>query len=257
MRLGVPLLLALPALVFLLVFFFAPFAILAVKSFYSPEGPTLRNYVSVLFDPFYVRMMVYSAIIAALTTAFTAVLAYPAAYFLAHVVSERYRGVFLAAMISPFWIDFLIRAYTLKALFALMNVEEGFFTLLYGMVYDYFPYMLLPLYASMTTIPANVISAARVQGASGMRLASGVVLPLTRPGLTAGALLVFMMSLTEFVIPAMLGGTAGYTLGYSIYDLFFTYRDAYRGSAISIFVSVLALFVSYYYVKAAGRRILG
>jgi len=243
-------LLASPALSFLAVFFFSPFGFLVAKSFQSTSGQlTLENYVRILADQFYIKVALYSLEIAAITTILCVLLAYPASYYLVHVLSGRYRGVLFALMISPFWIDFLIRAYALKAFFLPLGVKEGFFTLIYGMVYDYFLYMLLPLYASMTAVPKSVINAARVQGATGITLATKVVIPMTLPGLVAGSTMVFMMSLTEFVIPAMLGGTSGYTLGYAIYDLFFMYRDIYRGSSISVIVSSLALLGAYFYVK--------
>ncbi|NAZ12406.1 MAG: ABC transporter permease subunit [Desulfurococcales archaeon] len=191
----------------------------------------------------------YSLEIALITTLLCILIAYPASYYLVHVVSDKYRGLVLAILISPFWIDFLIRAYALKAFFFPLGIKEGFFTLIYGMVYDYFLFMLLPLYASMTGVSKTIINAARIQGASGLTLARKIIIPLTIPGLVAGSTIVFMMSLTEFVIPAMLGGTSGYTLGYAIYDLFFIYRDIYRGSALSVIISALSLLVAYYYIK--------
>jgi spermidine/putrescine transport system permease protein len=101
----------------------------------------------------------------------------------------------------------------------------------------------------MTGVSKTIINAARIQGASGLTLARKIIIPLTIPGLVAGSTIVFMMSLTEFVIPAILGGTSGYTLGYAIYDLFFIYRDIYRGSALSVIISALSLLVAYYYIK--------
>jgi spermidine/putrescine transport system permease protein len=243
-------LLALPAVIFLIVFFFAPFFFLIYKSFQSNIGIlTIQNYLKVLTDTFYIRISLYSLEIALITTLLCILIAYPASYYLVHVVSDKYRGLVLAILISPFWIDFLIRAYALKAFFFPLGIKEGFFTLIYGMVYDYFLFMLLPLYASMTGVSKTIINAARIQGASGLTLARKIVIPLTIPGLVAGSTIVFMMSLTEFVIPAMLGGTSGYTLGYAIYDLFFIYRDIYRGSALSVIISALSLLVAYYYIK--------
>ncbi len=248
-------LLALPAVIFLIVFFFAPFVFLIYKSFQSNIGIlTIQNYLKVLTDTFYIRISLYSLEIALITTLLCILIAYPASYYLVHVVSDKYRGIVLAILISPFWIDFLIRAYALKAFFFPLGIKEGFFTLIYGMVYDYFLFMLLPLYASMTGVSKTIINAARIQGASGLTLARKVVIPLTIPGLVAGSTIVFMMSLTEFVIPAMLGGTSGYTLGYAIYDLFFIYRDIYRGSALSVIISALSLLVAYYYIKKTREQ---
>lgn len=248
-------LLALPAVIFLIVFFFAPFVFLIYKSFQSNIGIlTIQNYLKVLTDTFYIRISLYSLEIALITTLLCILIAYPASYYLVHVVSDKYRGLVLAILISPFWIDFLIRAYALKAFFFPLGIKEGFFTLIYGMVYDYFLFMLLPLYASMTGVSKTIINAARIQGASGLTLARKIVIPLTIPGLVAGSTIVFMMSLTEFVIPAMLGGTSGYTLGYTIYDLFFIYRDIYRGSALSVIISALSLLVAYYYIKKTREQ---
>lgn len=247
--------LALPSLIYLGTFFFAPFIFLVVESLQGDGGSvTISNYLRVLTDSFYVKISLYSLEIAVITTLLCVVLAYPTAYYLVHVVSDKYRGLLLAAIISPFWIDFLIRSYALKAFFIPLGVKEGFFALIYGMVYDYFLFMLLPLYASMTGVSRSVINAAKIQGASGAVLATRVIIPLTMPGLIAGSTIVFMMSLTEFVIPAMLGGTAGYTLGYAIYDLFFMYRDMYRGSALSVIVSALSLILAYMYIKRTRAR---
>lgn len=231
-----------PAMAFVVVFFYAPFGILAYYSASGPQGElTLDNYASIFLSEFYLRIMAYSLLIAGITTVGTLVLAYPAAYYVVFVASPRVKPILVTLLIAPFWIDFLLRAYSVKVLIQPLGIREGFATIVYGMVYDFFPFMLLPLYAGMSAVPPSVLLSARVHGAGSLHVLARVLLPLTSTAVIAGSFLVFLMSFTEFVIPALLGGVEGYTVGYAVYDLFFKYRDVYRGSALSIVLSLTAL----------------
>ncbi len=231
-----------PAVVFLAVFFYLPFAILLLYSITVPEGGfTLTNYIDIFISRFYLQVMGYSILIAVLTTFFTLVVAYPVAYYIVFKAPQSVKPVIITLMIAPFWIDFLLRAYSIKVLIEPLGMREGFTTLVYGMVYDFFPFMLLPLYAGMSSVPPSLLLSARVYGAGGFHILTRVLIPLTSSSVLAGSLLVFLMSFTEFVIPALLGGVEGYTIGYAVYDLFFKYRDIYRGSALSIILSLGAL----------------
>ena len=252
-------LLLVPSILFLLVFFYLPFVILMYYSVSDANGGiTLENYVDIFTSRFYLSIMGYSGIIATLTTLITLAMAYPVAYYVVFKADPRLKPVLITLLIAPFWIDFLLRAYSIKVLIDPLGLREGFATLLYGMVYEFFPFMLLPLYAGMSAVPQNVIMSARVHGAGGLALFTRVLLPLTLSSILAGGVLVFLMSFTEFVIPALLGGVKGYTIGYAVYDLFFKYRDVYRGSALSIVLSLSALVVTIIIARRVGvvQRIL-
>ncbi len=254
-----------PSLVYLAVFFYAPLAFLFYQSITSKAGGfTLSNYVHVLTSGPYLRVTGYSLLISLTTTVATLVLAYPVSYYLSFVASRREKGLLVVALVAPFWVDFLLRAYALRVFLDPVNrllpgplrVELGFRALILGMVYDYLPYMLLPIYAAMEKIPRNLVDAAGTLGAPSHRRLLDIVLPLSLPGVVAGTVLVSLMSFTEFVIPAILGGTEGYTVGYLIYDLFLKYRDYWRGSALTIFVTVTALLAAVVAVRKVGEEVV-
>lgn len=228
-----------PLAAFLGVFFYAPFIVLAYQSFLGLDGAyTVENYLAILRDPAYARVLAYSAVIALETTLATLLISYPASYYIALYAGGREKILMLSAMIAPFWVDFLLRALSIKALLYSLGLREGYAAMMVGMVYDYLPFMFLPLYASMTRIRRSLLEAARSLGASGPSLVRRIILPLTLPGILAGSILVFLMSMTEYVIPSLLGGTQGFTVGTLIYYLFLSGGMWGVGAALTMVVTV-------------------
>ncbi|MEB3773302.1 MAG: ABC transporter permease [Desulfurococcales archaeon] len=248
MRAGI--LLALPFILFLLAFFYAPLVVLAYYSVEVDGGYGIGNYVEVFRDPAYFRVVAYSLIIAGETTVATLLLSLPAAYYLGFHSSGREKVLLLVALVTPFWIDFLLRALAMRSLFYLLGLREGYLAMMIAMVYDYLPYMFLPIYAAMSGIPRNLLHAARTLGAGGWAIVYRVILPLAAPGIAAGSILVFLMSMTEYVIPSLLGGTSGFTVGTLIYHLFLSGDKWGTGSALTLLITLGLLAVA----VASARR---
>ncbi len=212
-------LLAVPAVLFLILVLFAPLASLVSLSVASG---TFSPYQKALGDPLYLYVIGLTFSIALATCALCLILGYPVAYFLA-----TSRGLVLGAgficVLLPFWTSLLVRTYAWMALLGRNGVINrllldwgmiseplpllyNFGGVLVGTVHVLLPYMIFPLYAAMIRIERDVILAAQGLGAGPFRIFWRIYLPLTLPGLFAGCALVFILSLSAFITPALLGG---------------------------------------------------
>ncbi len=242
----------LPLAVFLIVFFYVPFAVLAARSLQLPGGGVgLDNYLAIFRDPTYARVLAFSLAVAAANTLATLALAYPAALYIAFYAPRREAAILTVLIISPFWVDLLLRAIALKTLLQALGVREGLTAMLLGMVYDYLPIMFLPIYAGLAKVSRSIVEAAKTLGAGELQVLRRVVLPLSLPGVAAGVILVFLMSVTEFVIPSLLGGTRGFTVGSLIYHTFLSGGMWGVGAALTVLVT-FALAVA---AVVASRRV--
>jgi len=218
-----------PAVALVVVFFVLPYANLVVMSFFTPARTrpydpllTLSNYTSVLTDSFQWWILWRTLKLGLLTTLFTLLLGYPLAYNLVRV-SRSVKGVLLVLLISPLLVGVVIRSFGWMALLAdngLINslvrygglAPQGFklmyneFGVLVGTVHIYLPFMVLSLSGTLETIPPDLVPAARSLGASAARAFWRVVFPLSLPGVFAGCLLVFVLAVSSYVIPVLLGG---------------------------------------------------
>jgi spermidine/putrescine transport system permease protein len=217
------------------------------------RGP--QNYLRAL-DPLYLGIFARSLGLALLTTLACLALAWPTAYWLALVVSERWRNALLVLVVLPFWTSFLVRMYAWifllrsEGLFATLLAGLGLPvpTLLYndaavllGQVYGELPFMILPLYASIEKLDRGLLEAAADLGASPREALLRVTLPLTRPGLVAGCVLVFIPSLGAYLAPDLLGGARTVYVGTLIQNQFAVARDMPFGSALAFLLSLLVL----------------
>jgi putative spermidine/putrescine transport system permease protein len=218
-----------PALALLVVFFLIPYANLLAMSFFTPATarpydpvPTLGNYTSALTDSFQWWVLWRTLKLGLLTTIFTLLLGYPLAYHLARA-SSRVKGTLLILLLSPLLVGVVIRSFGWMVLLAdngLINslgkyagIAPHGFKLMYnelgvlvGTVHIYLPFMVLSLSGTLQQIPADLVSAARSLGASPARAFRRVVWPLSLPGVFAGCLLVFVLAVSSYVIPVLLGG---------------------------------------------------
>lgn len=268
-----------PALLWLLVFLALPMLGIATASFltrgdYGDFAPpfTLENYARLAgwtdfgFDPLYPRILGRSVALGALTTALCLVLALPLAFFIAGLPA-RWRAVALTLVIVPFWTNLLIRTYAWQVLLApgspfaraaaalgLIGAEEGLYPGLFavavGMVCDFLPFMALPLYASVEKVDWTLAEAAADLGARPGRVFRHAVLPQLRPGMAAGAALVFLPATGQFVVPELLGGGRVTMLGNAIQQQFGPARDWPFGAAMACVTLALLLAVMF----ARGRR---
>jgi len=187
------------------------------------------------------------------------------AYFIA-VKSGRRKETLLLLVIIPFWVSFLLRTYALMtildingilnvALLSLGLISQPLYLMyntqavLLGMIYNFLPFMILPLYASMEKLDKSLLEAAGSLGAGPTRTFLHVTLPLTRSGIGAGSILVFVPAVGEFIIPQLLGGTESFMIGNLIWTLFLKARNLWFGSAVSIILIALVVVMVAAYMK--------
>lgn len=214
--------LVLPAVLLLAAFFLWPVSELVARSFRDPAG-TWIHYQRIWEVPAYLRILNRTLVISAMTTLICVVLAYPLAYRLV-TASAMGRAVILVCVLIPFWTNLLVRSYGWIVMLNPQGVINSALTglglideplrlvynttgVLIGMSQIMLPFMILPIAAVMARLDPKVTHAARSLGATPVQAFFKVYLPLTMPGVMAGSVLVFTISLGFFVIPALLGGS--------------------------------------------------
>ena len=215
------------------------------------------NYARLGSDDLYALAYLNAVKFAAFSTLGCLLLGYPLAYGIVRA-PRRFRGLLLLLVILPFWTSFLIRVYAwiglLKgnglinnALMASGLVQEPLtllnnaFAVYVGIIYSYLPFMVLPLYAQLEKLDPALLDAAADLGCRPWLAFYRVTLPLSLPGIAAGALLVFIPAVGEFVIPDLLGGPDTLMIGKVLWDEFFTNRDWPMASAVALAMLVLLL----------------
>jgi len=219
---------------------------------------TLANFVLLASDDLYLRAYLGSLANAALATVLCLLLGYPIAYAIAGARGAQRQPLLFLVML-PFWTSFLIRVYAWIAILEPNGLLNEFligiglistplpllnnqFSVELGLVYSYLPFMILPLYGSLSTLDESLLEAAADLGARPFRVFLDVVLPLTLPGIAAGSLLVFIPAIGEFVIPDLLGGPDTLMIGKVLWDEFFNNRDWPVASAVAVvLVAALAI----------------
>jgi spermidine/putrescine transport system permease protein len=216
---------------------------------------TLLNYLR-SFDPLYLGVLFRSLWLALVTTALCLLIGYPMAYWLGVAAPRRWRSALLVLVILPFWTSFLVRMYawvfllrteglvnaTLAAAgLPALNLLYNDAAVVLGQVYGELPFMVLPLYASLEKLDRSLLEAAADLGAVPRRALWRVTLPLTRAGIVAGALLVFIPSLGAYLAPDLLGGARTVYVGTLIQSQFVVARDIPFGSALSFVLSIVVL----------------
>ncbi len=219
---------------------------------------SLDNYELLLGDSLYIRAYLNAIKFAGVATLFCLLLGYPMAYGIVRA-PRAWRGLLLLLVMLPFWTSFLIRVYAwiglLKGnglinnlLLALGVIHQPLallnnaFAVYLGIVYSYLPFMVLPLYASLERLDPTLLEAAADLGCRPWSAFRRVTLPLSLPGIAAGALLVFIPAVGEFVIPDLLGGPDTLMIGKVLWDEFFNNRDWPVASAVA--VAMLALLMA-------------
>jgi putrescine transport system permease protein len=240
----------------------------AIKAF---AALSLENFRLLASDHLYILSYLRSITVALISTAILLAIGYPVAYGMARVPS-RWQPIAMTLVIVPFWTSFLIRVYAWinilqhdgllnKVLLALHLVSAPVVWLStdtamsIGIVYSYLPFMILPLYATLSKIDPALLEAAADLGAS--RLASFwlVTFPLSLPGVGAGALLCFIPIVGEFVIPDLLAGSNSLMIGQTLWLEFFTNRDWPVASALAVVLLVLLLAPLLVYERLQRRQL--
>src|SRR5437667_7838493 len=230
---------------------------------------TFGNYTSIA-DPLYLRIFWRSLWLAVLTTVICLVMGFPLAYVIARA-PKRWHGILLFLVIIPFWTNFLVRTYAwmfilrseglLSTILSALGLTREPLTLLFtdtavliGLVYGYLPFMVLPLYAALERLDPSLIEAAWDLYARPHQVFVRVVLPLSKPGVIAGCVLVFIPSLGAYVTPDLLGGARSMMIGNLIQHQYLVVRDWPFGSALSFVLMAGVLAALLYYLRAGGAR---
>jgi putrescine transport system permease protein len=267
----------------LLVFFLAPFLILAKISISEMETVVfkdlitykegllqlsikLSNYVFMTEDALYIKTYLASLRYALATTVLCLFIGYPFAYFMARAKPANQPALLMLVML-PFWTSFLLRVYAWKGLLsengwvADMIIGSGLdqvlaalglisapgklmhtpFSLVLGMTYTYLPFMILPLYGNLSKMDLRLLEAASDLGASPWTAFWKVTVPLSKAGIIAGAMLVFIPCVGEFVIPELLGGPETLMIGRVLWDEFFSNNDWPMASSVAVVMILLIL----------------
>ena len=264
------------SLVCLIGFFVLPLLYLLGISFArrSPYGTVewilgLANYARA-FQPIYLEIYWRSLWMALATTALCILLAYPVAYTIARRVPPRWKSALLLLAVIPFWTSFLIRTYAWMVILRTEGVANTLLLdlhliheplrLLYtplavfiGLVYGELPFMILPLYVALEKIDPALLEAAADLGASGRRAFWKVTLPLSRAGLVAGTILVFIPSVGAFITPDLLGGARTMMVGNLIQNQFAMVRDQPFGSAVAFLLTFVVLALLALTLRTAER----
>ena len=266
-----------PGLTWLAIFLVLPSALVFTYSFFE-RGVYggidyvfgLTNYARAL-DPLYLKIFLQSLKIAVIATGLALVIGYPAAYFIAGAPANRQK-VLLILAILPFWSNYLIRTYAWIVLLnreGLINrglaaaglIEEPLpllyndFAIIVGLLYAYLPFMILTLYASIARLRPELREASADLGAGWVQTFLRVTLPLTVPGIAAGCVFVFVLSIGNFITPDLLGGGRRIMVGNLIYDQFLSARDWPFGASLAfilIGIMMLLLFIQAWLVNRSA-----
>lgn len=258
-----------PLLLWLLLFVIVPTVMIVIYSFASKTALgeirydfTWKNYISA-FNPVWLKIFLMSIWYAFLTTVICMVVGFPVAYFIGRS-PPGVRNLLLTLVMIPFWTSFLIRTYAWISLLSrdgLINsllvsahiVPEPIimmytpFAVVLGLVYNFLPFMILPIYTSVERLDNAMVEAAYDLGAGPVRAFSQVIIPLTRPGIAAGALLVFVPAIAMFAITTLMGGGKVPTIGEVIQKQFTTARNPPFGAALGtilLLIFILSLWAT-------------
>ena len=256
---------SIPPLLWVTIFLLVPYAILFCYSFWrvSPlqiiiHSWTLANYRELLSNHIYLEVLFRSMRIAGAVTALALLLGYPLAYFLSFRATKS-KDLLYQLVIIPLWVSYLVRGYAWKTILGSDGVLNGFlqylhitnhpvefflyspFAVILTLTHIYTPFTFLPIYASLEHIPRNLIEASQDLGASPARTFWRVILPLSLPGVLAGATFAFVLTLGDFLAPLLVGGPSGIMISNIVVSLFGAAYNWPLGAAISLCMLILVV----------------
>lgn len=245
------------------VFIVFPLLLIFLYSFNGNRAMGLDNFsfsfsnYQRFFEPLYLKILLTSVLLSVLSTIVCLLLGYPLAYIISRM-DEKIRGSVILLFIIPMWMNFLLRTYAwltllgnnglLNKFFALFGI--GPFDLMYnmkaimlGMVYNFLPFMVLPIYTILLKMDKSLIEAAKDLGANNFKVFTKVIFPLSLPGVYTGITMVFIPAISTFVISNLLGGNRFYLIGNLIEQQFTFTGDWSFGSAISMILIILMIVI--------------
>lgn len=257
----------------LLIFGFVPFLLVAVTSFLSNDPNnlvtlpfTFDNYIE-LFTPLFGKVFLRSVLISLITTIGCLVIAYPFSYFL---VRSKHQSILLLLIIIPFWTSSLIRTYSLIAILKFKGLLNLFllklhiidqplsllytnFAVISGLIYNLFPFMVLPIFTNMERFDFRLFEAAKDLGAGKLDLFFKIFLPNTARGIISGCVLVFLPAMTLFYIPNVLGGARSILIGNMIQSQFLVIENWPQGAATSMILTALLLVLLFIFKRKGNE----
>jgi spermidine/putrescine transport system permease protein len=258
------LLISVPPILWVALFLLFPYALMFAHSFWSVSDGfilhnwNLSNYRTLIHNPLYWQVLLRTARIAGSVTMLSVLLGYPLAYFLSFHAGPR-KELLYQLVIVPLWVSYLVRGYAWKTILGSDGVLNGFlqylritnepvsallyspFAVILMLTHIYTPFVFLPIYASLAHIPRPLVEASQDLGASARSTFFRVILPLSLPGLLAGATFAFVLSLGDFLAPLLVGGPSGTMIANLVQSLFGAAFDWPLGAAISVFILLFTL----------------
>ena len=244
-----------PYAVWMILFTIAPMIFVVFYAFHTTDGGITFDNIIRCFDATTMKVFLRSVKLALMCTMLCLLLGYPAAYILASKDFSKYKMLFVL-FILPMWMNFLLRTYATMSLlenrgiintvleklgFERVNMIGTEGAVLFGMVYNFLPFMILPIHTSLKKMDTRVIEAAQDLGANPFRVFARVTLPLSVPGVISGITMVFMPAVTTFAISRLLGNGNFMLLGDMIEKQFMESHDWSFGSALSLFMMILIM----------------
>ncbi|TDE34369.1 ABC transporter permease [Antarcticimicrobium sediminis] len=242
------------------------------STFMPGEDYTLANYATIADSATYARVLWRSLLGAALTVVFTLLLALPYSYVMVRTTSALTRKALLIVLFLPFFIGQVVRAYgilivmgrsgAVNDILGLVGIEPlrllfNFPAVVFGLVQYMLPFAVLMLAPALTAIPREIEAAANSLGANWIRTFRHIVIPMAKPGLVGAGLVVGTLSLTDFAMPAMLGGGSQDFIANAIYDQFFRTADQGLGSALALILVALGSVIVGVIIAFFGAGTLG
>jgi len=269
-------LVSIPPLAWVAVFLLLPYALMFAHSFWTVRDGVLvhqwnvQNYLKLLHNPVYAEVLLRTMRIAATVTLFSLFLGYPLAYYLSFYAGVR-KELLYQFVIVPLWVSYLVRGYAWKTILGSTGVLNGFlqylhittepvgfllyspFAVVLMLTHIYTPFVFLPIYASLEHIPRPLVEASQDLGAGPRATFLRVILPLSMPGLIAGATFAFVLSLGDFLAPLLVGGASSNMIANIVQSLFGSAYDWPLGSAISVCILLITITLLFFTERLEKR----
>jgi spermidine/putrescine transport system permease protein len=265
-----------PPLLWVTIFLLLPYMLMLVHSFWLVRDGViahdwnLQNYAKLFQNPVYLEVLFRTMRIAAGVTLLSLLLGYPLAYYMSFHAGVR-KELLYQLVIIPLWVSYLVRGYAWKTILGSEGVLNGFlqythvtkepvsfflyspFAVVLMLTHIYTPFVFLPLYASLEHIPRNLVEASRDLGAGSRATFLRVILPLSLPGLLAGATFAFLLTLGDFLAPLLVGGPSSIMIANIVQSLFGTAYDWPLGAAISVSILLLTIALLFFTERLEKR----
>lgn len=238
---------AYPYMAFLLLFVVTPLVIIFIKAFLTDDGDqiTFQNFIAFFGDKSGLIVLGNSVLIGFITTVLCLVIGYPVAYLLVKLKAGK---LLVLLFIMPMWVNFLLRTLATRSLFEMLGIPLGTGAVIFGMVYNYLPFMILPLHTTLSSVDKSFREAAADLGCPPVKVFLHTTLPLSMPGIISGITMVFVPTISTFAISELLSYSKVHLFGDYINSAFS--NGLYGvGSVMSIIMLILVLISNFFLNK--------